>query len=606
MLSDSLKSIPINEHAVFCVGKSPEILKKSNQHWITFQDFSKIKEFSASEKSILCQIVVENRTQKNEFFVHAEEYVPHLQMFEKRDNKLLLLAETGFNISSSKLSIAKDLQNILLKINPGERKTLLFEIDSYKNELVFNPLSITSKEEHLLANNILKSKLINESSPLILFFIGIHFCLFILGISRMRALYFRPSIFIFIFINFFYIFYYAADYNIISLENKIFPNTTNNDYVNFFGALEPALYYIFFWSYLDRNRIFRRVILFSGIFWLIYYFATNLEWNSLEMIKLSRFIRHFGPIYDLLITATVFVFLLKYKSTFHKYARLGVFVLLISAVQLSYPFILGLFGIAVAAPRFIDENSYFIMYTAIVIDFMLFLYGQNKNEMELQTEKDLMEKQLLQTEVHRQKSILQERRRIAADMHDDLGAGISAIKLHAEYLKKRFPDADLQPDFDELLKTSEDMNLSMREMLWSLNLRNDSVKNFVQYTTTYAENLFRKTPVSLHFETNFEINSELRAEARRNLFLCVKEALNNVCKHSAASKLSIFYKLSEVDFEVIVEDNGVGFSAEAEEGNGLYNIRRRMKEVKGTCIIEHLEKGIRIKLKVLLSRPFVP
>ncbi|MFC5875886.1 histidine kinase [Chryseobacterium arachidis] len=48
-------------------------------------------------------------------------------------------------------------------------------------------------------------------------------------------------------------------------------------------------------------------------------------------------------------------------------------------------------------------------------------------------------------------------------MHDDLGAGISALKLQAEFLKQRAEGDDLKSDIDELLKTSEEMNLSMRK-----------------------------------------------------------------------------------------------------------------------------------------------
>jgi two-component system sensor histidine kinase DesK len=72
-------------------------------------------------------------------------------------------------------------------------------------------------------------------------------------------------------------------------------------------------------------------------------------------------------------------------------------------------------------------------------------------------------------------------------MHDDLGAGISALKLQAEFIKQKVDDQSVKADVDDLLKTAGEMNLSMREMLWSLNSTNDNLGNFMQYVVQYAE-----------------------------------------------------------------------------------------------------------------------
>ena len=112
---------------------------------------------------------------------------------------------------------------------------------------------------------------------------------------------------------------------------------------------------------------------------------------------------------------------------------------------------------------------------------ILFLY--NKKQLFYLKEKQLKqaeyENQLLQQELERQRSIQQERERISHDMHDDLGAGISALKLQTEFLKQKLKDPELKEDVDDLLKTSEEMNLSMREMIWTLNSENDDLQKFV-------------------------------------------------------------------------------------------------------------------------------
>ena len=81
--------------------------------------------------------------------------------------------------------------------------------------------------------------------------------------------------------------------------------------------------------------------------------------------------------------------------------------------------------------------------------------------------------QLLEKELEIQRKVQEERERISHDMHDDLGAGISALKLQAEFIKQKVDDQSVKADVDDLLKTAGEMNLSMREMLWSLNSTND-------------------------------------------------------------------------------------------------------------------------------------
>ena len=100
--------------------------------------------------------------------------------------------------------------------------------------------------------------------------------------------------------------------------------------------------------------------------------------------------------------------------------------------------------------------------------------------------------QLLEKELEIQRKVQEERERISHDMHDDLGAGISALKLQAEFIKQKVDDQSVKADVDDLLKTAGEMNLSMREMLWSLNSTNDNLGNFMQYVVQYAEGFFKK------------------------------------------------------------------------------------------------------------------
>jgi len=227
-----------------------------------------------------------------------------------------------------------------------------------------------------------------------------------------------------------------------------------------------------------------------------------------------------------------------------------------------------------------------VMLFVVFIIFIVLVYNRKQllNLKEKQLKESEYQNQLLQKELEKQKSIEQERERISHDMHDDLGAGISALKLQAEFLKQRAEDDDLKSDIDELLKTSEEMNLSMREMLWSLNSGNDTLGSFVDYSKMYAYNFLKKTKIQLTTESeNIVSETVISTEKRRNLFLCLKEALNNAYKHSQSNQIKLSFIQNEKEFLMKISDNGIGINHEKPEGNGLRNMKRRMQEQNGHC-----------------------
>jgi two-component system sensor histidine kinase DesK len=257
-----------------------------------------------------------------------------------------------------------------------------------------------------------------------------------------------------------------------------------------------------------------------------------------------------------------------------------------------------------------DIKLAYMIAISIMMSFVAFIIVivlmYNRRQLLYLKEKQLKESeyqnQLLQKELEKQKSIEIERERISHDMHDDLGAGISALKLQAEFLKQKAEDEDLISDINELLKTSEEMNISMREMLWSLNSGNDTVGSFVEYTKIYAENFLKKTPIVLTFDRDQIISdTPISTELRRSMFLCIKEALNNAYKYSGADQLKLSFIQENKYLIINISDNGRGFKIETASGNGLRNMERRMKESCGQFEISSTEKGTSIFLRLIYN-----
>lgn len=246
-----------------------------------------------------------------------------------------------------------------------------------------------------------------------------------------------------------------------------------------------------------------------------------------------------------------------------------------------------------------------ILLITFVIFIVLIVVLYNKRQLFFIQQQQLKESehqnQLLQKELEKQKVLEQERERISHDMHDDLGAGISALKLQAEFLKQKAEDDDLLNDIDELLKTSEEMNISMREMLWSLNSGNDTLGSFIDYAVLYTGNFLKKTKIIVYSEyENIIAETPISTEMRRNLFLCLKEAVNNVYKHSRANSLKLSFSQEENNFSMKISDNGKGISDGHKEGNGLRNMKRRMNELSGDCTIISGNPGTCLVFKIKL------
>lgn len=234
-----------------------------------------------------------------------------------------------------------------------------------------------------------------------------------------------------------------------------------------------------------------------------------------------------------------------------------------------------------------------LLFIAFIV-FISQVYSRRQTFMLKQEEmtKTEYENQLLQKEIEKRDGLDLERERISHDMHDDLGAGISALKLQAEFLKQKVGSQELIKDIDELLKTSEEMNFSMREMLWNLKSENNSMSEFVQYSKHYAENFLHKFNCELVFRSHIpDPKVSINSEWRRNMFLCLKEVLNNIYKHSGAKNVEIIFNHNKTEFIMQIMDNGKGFDPENASGNGMKSIKRRIADLNGYVDIASSSAG---------------
>jgi signal transduction histidine kinase len=192
---------------------------------------------------------------------------------------------------------------------------------------------------------------------------------------------------------------------------------------------------------------------------------------------------------------------------------------------------------------------------------------------------------------------LQERGRISKEIHDELGSSLTSISLLTEVLKKRI-DNMTNPEVNKISDTSADMVDKMNEIIWALNTSNDTVSSLVAYVRKFANNFLHDADIKLEFlEMNIPEQRQLEGAVRRNIYLTVKEAINNIVKHSGAKNVMLEVDAAE-GLQIQIKDDGKGVDAAGsvqQFGNGLANMKKRMEDIGGTFSIEN-NNGTLIKL----------
>ncbi|UFH53332.1 ATP-binding protein [Spirosoma sp. KNUC1025] len=191
-----------------------------------------------------------------------------------------------------------------------------------------------------------------------------------------------------------------------------------------------------------------------------------------------------------------------------------------------------------------------------------------------------------------------ERLRISKEMHDDLGASLTAIGLLSEVVKSRM-GTNTTPEIEKISTISADMVTAMNEIIWSLNTRNDSLNGLIAYTRAYASEFIDNTDLRLKTDVQESAHEiAMRGADRRNVFLTVKEALNNVVKHAGATQITLLIRPETDRLVIEVNDNGHGFTPNEKTSlrNGLGNMQNRMNESGGNCEIVSSSTGTSVRI----------
>jgi len=187
-----------------------------------------------------------------------------------------------------------------------------------------------------------------------------------------------------------------------------------------------------------------------------------------------------------------------------------------------------------------------------------------------------------------QQATERERARIAADLHDEMGANLTQIGLLCERARNEFNNpANAQAHLDRALASTHALAGQLDAVVWAVDPASDTLEHFVQYLSNYARDFLELADIRVRLEVPEDLPSmALSSVLRHHLFLAAKEALHNVVRHAGATRVAVRVRPDPEALIVEIEDDGTGLSAAgttAPGADGLTNITRRMSRIHGRC-----------------------
>jgi signal transduction histidine kinase len=379
---------------------------------------------------------------------------------------------------------------------------------------------------------------------------------------------------------------YFLGRNEMTLELRLF----FFDYQVFYRSLNDTLLFLPYFFYYRFARFFANTQSFNPkltkqiklVEWII--LAISI---CIYFVGPSKFFSSYSGVVILpillflLSTSIYFLFkIIQFKNKVSQFLVVGSSFALVASVLAN---LISLLPIAQTNALF--YSPLFITQMGVIIELLIFNTGLIFKARLDETEKFEIQRKLIleRSEKDRlEKEHLKQKDRIASELHDDLGAGLSTIRFLSEVGKSKEHN---KIELNKISVLSNDLVDNMRQIIWTINPNNSSWEDSILYIKKYAAEYLETHQLNFDFSFKGIIpNKAITGQLKRNLFLVMKECLHNIVKHSKATQVNIQFDFSEL-LQISISDNGVGFSlaeTENKDGLGLKSMKKRMEEIEGT------------------------
>ncbi len=219
----------------------------------------------------------------------------------------------------------------------------------------------------------------------------------------------------------------------------------------------------------------------------------------------------------------------------------------------------------------------------------------------------LFHRYTLNNKIKHQALLINQRKHISADLHDDVGSTLSSISIYSEAIKNKLNLNEPENVMELVNKIGDNARetiSNLSDIVWSINPINDSGEKVFARMESFASSLLASKDVLLHFKSDDALNNiDYKMVAKQNIFLIFKEAINNTAKYANAKNVHVTIEQQKNQLVLEIRDDGIGFKTELQSqhlkiaeltGNGLKNMTNRTKELNGIIAITSSSKGTKI------------
>ncbi|MBL7828920.1 MAG: hypothetical protein JNJ57_19955, partial [Saprospiraceae bacterium] len=201
-------------------------------------------------------------------------------------------------------------------------------------------------------------------------------------------------------------------------------------------------------------------------------------------------------------------------------------------------------------------------------------------------EKQQREAERKQLQLEQQIALRDQRDQISQGIHDDLGAGLSGIRITSERAIRQFDPQAAVSWFQKIARLAGELDENRRSLSWATDPEMDSLGSLLARIRREATALFENTGIQLTMNIPIDFEDQILFGVHRILLLrAVKEGLNNSLRHAEATEISLQILISTSELVILIRDNGIGFDANAvtAKGKGLSSIHKQMEKLGGSA-----------------------
>lgn len=217
------------------------------------------------------------------------------------------------------------------------------------------------------------------------------------------------------------------------------------------------------------------------------------------------------------------------------------------------------FSFNIAYPYYL-QWWFFLMIAVFIIGLALFSYRYFK--------------------VKKQVDIERMRVQIASDLHDDVGSSLTELALQTDFLQAGNANENVKRTLKQLGEHSRKIVNSLDDIVWSIDARNDTAGDLTDRMQDYVNQVFVNGEASVYYDfENLRMHEKLPVDVKENIYLIFKEAINNIVKHSNATRVDIYFSFEGKSYTLEIHDNGTKIKSDRKSGQGLRNMQMRADRI---------------------------